>query len=402
MFLRLGYARGMAFPKKKFPKPPTFKDPVKKLLGVTSSLDEIEIKPEAQKGRGAVSSQASGRFERFSKHRVDDGWQRTPEEEAEDEKPLKTELFLDSSRSIIARNNSPDIGFSQSINTYRGCEHGCIYCYARPSHAYLGLSPGLDFESKIFHKPNAAELLRKELSKPSYKPDLIVVGANTDVYQPIERQMKITRSVIEVLGEFGHPFTIITKSALILRDLDILGPLGKRNLARVAVTLGTLNPDLHRAMEPRAPRPDRRLMTMRGLAEAGVPVTIMTAPIIPALNDHEIENLLEAAKENGAKYAGFTVLRLAWELKTLFEEWLRAHFPDRAEHVLSLLRQIYGGKLYDANWDMRGRGAGEYAKMISHRHRLACDRIGLNQESRSLDFSQFHKPRADTGQLELL
>ncbi|MBI3420369.1 MAG: PA0069 family radical SAM protein [Proteobacteria bacterium] len=354
-----------------------------------------------RKGRGAVSSQASSRFERFTTHRVSDGWQRPPEEEVEDEKPLQTELRLDSSRSIIARNDSPDIGFSQSINTYRGCEHGCIYCYARPSHAYLGLSPGLDFESKIYHKPNAPELLRKELSKPSYKPELIVVGANTDVYQPVERKTQLTREVIKVLAEFSHPFTIITKSALILRDLDILAPLAERNLVCVAVTLGTLNPETHRVMEPRAPRPDKRLATMRGLASAGVPVTIMTAPIIPAINDHEIEDLLEAARDVGAKHAGFTILRLAWELKDLFEEWLRAHFPDRAEHVLSLLRQIYGGKLYDANWGVRGRGTGVYAKMLAQRHRLACDKFGLNKEERYLDHGQFKRPPADVRQMEM-
>jgi DNA repair photolyase len=383
-----------------FPKKPVFKDPVK-TFGFTSTLDGTEIKPEAQKGRGAISSQASSRFERFTKHRVDDGWVRTPEEIAEDEKPRQTQLFVDTSRTVIRRNDSPDIGFSQSLNPYRGCEHGCVYCFARPSHAYLGLSPGLDFESKIFHKPDAPEQLRAELGKASYKPDVILIGINTDCYQPIERKTQLTRRILQVFSACNHPCTIITKSALILRDLDILGPMAARNLVRVAVTLGTLNPETHRIMEPRAPRPEKRLATMRGLSQAGIPVTVMCAPMIPSINDHEIEHVLEAAWEHGARFSGFTVLRLAWELKELFEEWLRTHYPDRAEKVLNHLREMYNGKLYDSNWGVRGRGVGVYARMIAQRHRMACEKLGFNQTEKFLDFSQFRKPSADARQQEL-
>ena len=389
----------MVFKSKPFPKKPVFPDPPQS-IGFTTSLEGVEIKPEAQKGRGAVSSQVSSRFERYSHHRIDDGWHESEEDEAFKHK-LQTTLGIDTARSVIRYNESPDIGFSRSINPYRGCEHGCIYCFARPSHAYLGLSPGLDFETKIFYKPDAAKLLRAELAKPSYKPDNILIGINTDCYQPFERELENTRSILKVLAECNHPCSIITKSSLILRDLDILAPMAAKKLVRVAVTLGTLDPELHRKMEPRAPRPDKRIATMKALVDAGVPVTIMTAPIIPALNDHEIEGLLQAAKDVGVTHAGFTVLRLPWELKELFEEWLNAHFPDRAAHVLSLLRQIYGGKLYDAKWGIRGRGTGPYADMLGQRHRLACDKLGMNEGERMLDNSLFCKPTIVSDQMEL-
>ena len=395
----------MAYKSKPFPKKPNFPAPPKG-IGYTTSLDGIEIKPEARKGRGAVSNQASGRFERYTQHRTDDGWQKMWSEEDEEmalpgEPKLQTTLSIDTSRSIISTNDSPDLSFSRSINPYRGCEHGCIYCFARPSHAYLGMSPGLDFETKLFYKPDAAKLLRAEFAKPSYKPGHILIGINTDCYQPSERKLEITRSILKVMEECNHPFSIITKSSLILRDLDIIGPMAEKKLARVAVTLGTLNPELHRKMEPRAPRPDKRLATMKALADAGVPVTIMVAPMIPAINDHEIEDLLQAAKDVGVTRAGFTILRLPWELKTLFEEWLHAHFPDRASHVLNLLKQIYGGKLYDADWAIRRRGIGPYAQMIRQRHNLACEKLGFNQEEKVSDISLFQRPSANPDQMEL-
>lgn len=390
----------MTFKSKPYPKKPVFPDPPTS-FGFKTSLEGIEVKPEAQKGRGAVSSQRSGRFERYTHHQTDDGWQGLVEEDEVFVSKLQTTLSIDTAKSVIRYNESPDIGFGRSINPYRGCEHGCIYCFARPSHAYLGLSPGLDFETKLFYKADAAKLLRAEFSKPSYKPEQILIGINTDCYQPSERKLEITRSILQVMAECNHPCSIITKSALILRDLDILAPMAAKNLVRVAVTLGTLDAELHRKLEPRAPRPDKRLATMKALSEAGIPVTIMTAPIIPALNDHEIEDLLQAAKDVGVTHAGFVVLRLPWELKELFEEWLYAHFPGKASHVLSLLRQIYGGKLYDATWEVRGRGTGPYAQMIAQRHRLACEKLGMNKTEKSWDKSLFRKPVGHPDQMEL-
>ncbi len=388
-------------PKKKpFPKKPVFKSPVSQAFSAATALDEFIVKPEAQKGRGAVSSQMSSRFERFTRHAIDDGWQKLADEEELDAPKLKTTLFVDTSRSVIRRNDSPDIGFNQSINPYRGCEHGCIYCFARPSHAYLGLSPGLDFETKIFYKPEVARLLREELAKPSYKPDYILIGINTDCYQPSERKLELTRGILKVMAECNHPCGIITKSALILRDLDILAPMAEKGLVRVSVTLGTLSNETHRKLEPRAPRPDKRLATMKALRAAGIPVTLMVAPIIPAINDHEIEDVLQAAYDAGVRDAGHVVLRLPWELKELFEEWLRTHYPDRANHVLNLLKQIYGGKLYDANWGLRGRGSGVYADMLHQRYRIACDKLGFNLEERFIDTSQFRRPSLD-GQLDM-
>ena len=346
-------------------------------------------------GRGAVSN-ASGRYEKQARVLIDDGWSDEPEPS------LKTEILRDSSRTIITRNTSPDISFSQSINPYKGCEHGCIYCFARPTHAYLGFSPGADFESKIFAKPNAAELLRKELSAPNYVPKVIAIGTNTDPYQPIERKLKVMRSVLEVLWEFKHPVGIVTKSALILRDLDILAPMAEAGLAKTALSVTSLDRKLAREMEPRASTPPKRLEAIRRLSTAGVPTAVMFAPIIPALNDEEMEHVLDAAKEAGARSAGYVLLRLPLEIKDLFREWLEANEPGRAKHVMSLIRSMRGGKDYDSQWNTRMRGTGPYADMISKRFHLAIKRLGFNKDSRPLDLSQFKRPVRVGEQLRLL
>jgi len=346
-------------------------------------------------GRGAVSN-ASGRFEKQARVLVDDGWSDEPEPS------LKTEILRDTSRTIITRNTSPDISFSQSINPYKGCEHGCIYCFARPTHAYLGFSPGADFESKIFAKPNAAELLRKELSAPGYVPKVIAIGTNTDPYQPIERKLKIMRSILEVLWEFKHPVGIVTKSALILRDLDILVPMAQAGLAKAALSVTTLDRRIAREMEPRASTPPKRIEAIKRLNAAGVPAGVMFAPIIPALNDGELETVLETAKEAGARSAGYVLLRLPLEIKDLFREWLEANEPGRAKHVMSLIRSMRGGKDYDSQWNTRMRGTGPYADMISRRFHLAVKRLGLNRDSRPLDLTHFKRPIQPGDQLALL
>ena len=346
-------------------------------------------------GRGAVSN-ASGRYEKQERILIDDGWSDEPEPS------LKTEVLRDSSRSIITRNTSPDISFSQSINPYKGCEHGCIYCFARPTHAYLGFSPGADFESKIFAKPNAAELLRKELSAPNYVPKVIAIGTNTDAYQPIERKLKVMRSVLEVLWEFKHPVGIVTKSALILRDLDILAPMAEAGLAKAAISVTSLDRRLAREMEPRASTPPKRLEAIKRLTAAGVPTAVMFAPVIPALNDEEMEHVLEAAKDAGARSAGYVLLRLPLEIKDLFREWLEANEPGRAKHVMSLIRSMRGGKDYDSQWNTRMRGTGPYADMISKRFHLAIKRLGFNKDARPLDVSHFKRPIQVGEQLPLL
>jgi DNA repair photolyase len=349
-------------------------------------------------GRGAVSN-AVGRYEKETRFLIDDGWNEPGDEPLPQ---LKTEIIRDTTRSIIARNKSPDISFNQSINPYRGCEHGCIYCFARPTHAYLGMSPGIDFETRIFAKPNAAELLRRELSAPSYRPQTIAMGTNTDPYQPIERTMRITRSVLEVLSEFNHPVGIVTKSPLILRDLDILVPMAERGLAKVALSITTLDRKLARVMEPRAGTPPRRLNALKELNAAGVPASVMFAPVIPALNDDELESVLNAAKQMGARSAGYVLLRLPLEIKDLFREWLEANVPDRAKHVMSLVRSMRGGKDYDPAWHERMRGKGPYADMIAHRFHLAVKRLGFNQDHRPLDTRQFSRPVQAGDQLSLL
>ena len=365
---------------------------------MTTVLD-ISADPRRLKGRGAVSN-ASGRYERHARVLMDDGW--STGAAAEENSSLKTEVLTDSSRTIITRNSSPDISFDRSINPYKGCEHGCVYCYARPTHAYLGLSPGADFESRIFAKPNAAELLARELSHPGYVPEMIAIGTNTDPYQPIEKRMRIMRSVLEVLHEFRHPVGIVTKSALILRDLDILAPMAELGLVKVALSVTTLDRDLARTMEPRASTPPRRLEAIHALREAGVPVGVMFAPVIPALNDDELETVLAAAAEAGAQSAGYVLLRLPLEIKDLFREWLGTHAPGRAGHVISLIRQMRGGKDYDAAWHQRMRGRGPYAEMIARRFQIATRRLGLNGPSRPLDLTRFRRPARAGEQLALL
>jgi DNA repair photolyase len=348
------------------------------------------------RGRGAQSN-ASGRFESLVRDAFDDGWT------VEDETPphLKTEVTPERAKTIIARNTSPDVGFDRSINPYRGCEHGCIYCYARPSHAYVGLSPGLDFESRIFFKPEAGQLLARELSKPSYQPGAIHIGGNTDPYQPQERRLRVTRGVLETLQRFAHPFSIITKSALILRDTDIIGPMGQAQLARVAVSVTTLDRGLARAMEPRAATPEKRIAAIRGIAATGCPVTVMFAPVIPGLNDHELEAVLQRAAEAGASRAGYVVLRLPLEIKDLFREWLEAARPDRAARVMSLVRQMRHGRDYDTRWAERMKGDGPIAELIGARFSAATRRYGLDGVRQPLDLTQFRVPAKGGNQLEL-
>jgi DNA repair photolyase len=353
--------------------------------------------PQPRKGRGAVTN-GTGRFEREQRIAFDDGWGSADEEPA----PLATRLSVDATRTIIARNDSPDIGFDRSINPYRGCEHGCIYCYARPSHAYLGLSPGLDFESRIFYKPQAAALLSAELSRKGYSCKPIALGSNTDPYQPAERKLGVTRAILEVLQEFRHPVTIVTKSALVQRDIDILSEMAKERLAVVAISVTTLDRALARCMEPRAATPQRRLETIAALAAAGVPSGIMAAPMIPALNDSEMEHILEQGREAGAQTAAYSMLRLPLELKALFKEWLELHFPDKAAHVLSLVAQAHGGRLYDSRWSTRMIGSGPYAAMLAARFDRACRKLGFNPRSvDALDTGLFRPPAREGGQLAL-
>jgi DNA repair photolyase len=352
--------------------------------------------PLQPRGRGARSN-ATGRYEALTHEAFDDGWT----EFDEPPRKLRTVLHLERARRIITANDSPDIGFDRSINPYRGCEHGCIYCYARPAHAYVGLSPGLDFESQLFFKPDAARLLETELSRKGYEPKVIHIGGNTDPYQPIERGLRITRQVIEVLDRFSHPFTIITKNALILRDLDLYASLAGRNLVRTAVSVTTLDRKLARAMEPRAATPERRLEAIARLSEAGVACSVSVAPVIPGLNDHEIEAILERAAKAGAAGAHFTVLRLPLEIKDLFREWLEAERPDRASRVMSLVRQMRGGRDYDPQWSARMKGEGPIAELIGARFRAASRRLGLHRERLSLDVGRFRIPSKAGEQMDL-
>jgi DNA repair photolyase len=355
----------------------------------------VAVDYERRRGRGAQSN-ASGRYEPLARIAFDDGW-RTLDELP----PFKTSVQTDATRKIITRNESPDIGFDRSINPYRGCEHGCVYCFARPTHAYLGLSPGLDFESKLFVKPEAAELLEKELASPSYSPKVIAIGTNTDPYQPIERKYQVMRRILEVLDRAGHPVGIVTKSALVLRDLDILARMAERNLAKVALSVTTLDADLARRMEPRAATPMRRLETLRRLSQAGVPTTVLVAPIIPALNDSEIERILDAAQAAGVKEAGYVLLRLPLEVRDLFREWLMANYPDRFRHVSKLIRDMRGGKDYDSTWGKRMKGTGPYAWMLGRRFEIACEKLGLNVAKRKLTTEYFRHPKPDDAQMSL-
>jgi DNA repair photolyase len=409
------------------------------------------IPDRARKGRGAVGN-PTGRFERLTRHAVADGWERAANPDERDDKPggaadgapdrpmdgapmdggpmdgpvdggpmdegdgfddafrpppLRTTVGVDSARRVITRNQSPDLGFDRSINPYRGCEHGCVYCFARPTHAYLGLSPGLDFESRLFAKPDAAALLRAELARPAYRRRPIrpiAMGTNTDPYQPVEREHRITRQILEVLAEHEHPVSIVSKSALIVRDIDILAAMAEKGLASAAISITTLDRGLARRLEPRAATPARRLETIAALSRAGIPTAVMVAPVIPALTDHEMEAIIEAAAKAGAEAAGWILLRLPLEIKDLFADWLAEHAPYRANHVLSLLRGARGGRLNDPNFGSRLVGTGEYAKLIGQRFEKARARAGLAGQTPKLDVSRFHVPAdaAETAQLRLL
>ena len=356
----------------------------------------MELRPPLARGRGAGSN-ASGRFESLTREAFDDGWGDGDAKPS----PLRTTVTAEAARVIITRNDSPDVGFDRSINPYRGCEHGCTYCYARPAHAYMGLSPGLDFESKLFFKPGAARLLERELAKGAYSPGVIHIGGNTDPYQPQELRLRVTRQVLEVLSAHRHPFSIITKGALIARDLDLLGPMGKAGLARAAVSVTTLDRALARTMEPRAATPQRRLDAIRALSQTGVPTIVMFAPVIPGLNDHELESVLKAAAEAGAVSAGYVVLRLPLEIKDLFREWLETSLPDRAARVMSLVRQMRGGRDYDPQWGARMKGQGPIAELIASRFKVARRRFGLDAPLPPLDLTQFRLPAKTGDQLSL-
>ncbi len=349
-------------------------------------------------GRGAVSN-PTGRFESTHAELLDDGWGSAEEELP----PLATTVQAEPARSIISRNKSPDISFDQSINPYRGCEHGCIYCYARPSHSYLNLSPGLDFETRLFYKPDAATLLEKELAAPGYKCSPITIGANTDPYQPIEREYRVTRSIIEVLAKCGHPLSIITKGSLVQRDIDLLAPMASLNLVKVFVSVTTLDNKLKRTLEPRTSSPAARLRTMRVLRDAGIPVGVMVAPVIPVLTDAEVEKIIAAAAAAGADSAGYVLLRLPHELKELFRDWLEHHEPLKAKHVLTRLQEMRGGRDYDSTFGRRQTGEGEYAALLQRRFNAACARHGLKLRERFVhDRTQFVPPRHGPRQLTLL
>ena len=353
------------------------------------------VEENRRRGRGALSN-AAGRFEPHSRERFDDGWQGL-----DDLPPFRTSVTVEKPRTIINRNESPDVGFDRSINPYRGCEHGCVYCFARPTHAYQGLSAGLDFETKLFAKPDAPELLAKELAKAGYEPRTIALGINTDGYQPIEREWRLTRRILEVLRDFGHPVGIVTKSALVLRDLDILAPMAEKGLVKVALSITTLDAKLARIMEPRAATPSRRLDTLRRLSEAGVPTAVLVAPVIPAVTDAELERILDAAVAAGASEAGYVMLRVPLEIRDLFREWLLSHFPDRYRHVLSLLKELHGGREYDSTFGQRMTGTGPYAWTLARRFEIASERLGLNRRHIRLTTRHFTRPPQKGEQLSL-
>lgn len=356
----------------------------------------VRVRPDRNRGRSAGIN-PSGRFEPVSRHVFDDGWN-----SLEELPPFKTEVQVEKPRTIITRNESPDISFDRSINPYRGCEHGCVYCFARPTHSFMGLSPGLDFESKLFAKPDAARLLDKELSKDSYQPRTIAIGTNTDPYQPIEKQYRIMREILEVLEARGHPVGIVTKSALVTRDIDILSRMAERGLAKVALSVTTLDRMLARTMEPRASTPTKRLEAIRQLSDAGIPASVMVAPIIPGLTDQEMERILDSARAAGAREAGYVVLRLPLEVSPIFKDWLLRHYPDRYRHVMSLIRSMRDGKDYDSEWGKRMKGAGPYAWQIGRRFEITAKRLGLNAERRTLRTDQFVAAGKDQVQLTLL
>lgn len=356
---------------------------------------KLPVKRDSRHGRGATL-QIEGRFEQVGREAFDDGWQAG----AEDAPALKTTVTVEHAKSVIQRQTSPDIPFEQSVNAYRGCEHGCIYCYARPSHAYLNLSPGLDFETRLFAKPEAAELLRAELARPGYACAAIALGTNTDPYQPIEREWRITRQILEVLAECRHPVSIVTKNALIERDIDLLSAMARDNLAAVFISVTTLNGDIARRMEPRASAPHRRLRAIQALNKAGVPCGVLVAPVVPFLTDAELEEILDAARAHGATSAGYTLLRLPYELKDLFRDWLETHYPLKADHVMSRLRGMRGGRENDPDFGSRFRGEGLFAELLSRRFHKACERLGLNRRELALDTTLFRRPSRN-GQMDL-
>lgn len=356
---------------------------------------DCAIPARPRKGRGAVGN-PSGRFDAQTHVEEDDGWFHDAEPT-----PLRTTVEVDAARTVISRNASPDVPFRQSVNPYRGCEHGCVYCFARPTHAYLGLSPGLDFETRLFYKPDAPECLAKELSRESYRCQPIALGINTDAYQPIERRLGLTRRLLEVCAEFGQPVSIVTKSALIERDLDLLGDMAAAGLVQVMVSVTTLRGDLARRLEPRAASPMRRLRTIASLSGAGVPVGVLCAPVIPVLNDDELESILAAARKSGALDAGYVMLRLPHELKGVFRDWLNHHLPQRAEHVMSVLRQMRGGRDYEADFGVRMSGRGQFAELLAQRFRLACRRNGFGEGMPELNCTRFRVPPRRGEQLPL-
>ena len=360
------------------------------------SASGVRIADDRVRGRGAGLNM-SGRFEVNTREVFDDGWS-----SLEDLAPFKTEVQIEKPRTVITRNQSPDLSFDRSINPYRGCEHGCVYCFARPTHAYMGLSAGVDFEARLFAKPDAPRLLERELSRPGYKVQPIAIGTNTDPYQPVEKQWRIMRQLLEVLEAAGHPVGIVTKSALVMCDIDILERMAAKGLARVALSVTTLDRKLARTMEPRAATPERRLEAMRALSDAGIPVSVMAAPVIPGLNDHEIERILDSAKAAGADAAGYVMLRLPIEVSPLFRDWLLRHYPDRYRHVMSLIRSMRGGKDYDAEFSKRMRGTGPYAWQIARRFELTAKRLGLNMRKAPLRTDQFVPPHGEGVQLSLL
>ena len=383
MFMRMSRSSALR-------RPPAPLPPVAPAGEIGSAVDR-----ERRRGRGAHSN-ASGRYEPLARVSFDDGWQAL-----DDLPPFKTTVTVDATRKIITRNDSPDLSFDRSINPYRGCEHGCVYCFARPTHAYLGLSPGLDFESKLFMKPNAPELLERELSAPGYAPRTIAIGTNTDPYQPIERRHQIMRRILEVLERAGHPVGIVTKSALVLRDLDILARLAERNLVKVAISVTTLDAKLARTMEPRASTPQRRLEALRQLVKAGIPTSTLVAPVIPAINDAEIERILDAVAATGVRHAGYVLLRLPLEVRDLFREWLMANFPDRYRHVFKLIRDMRGGKDYDSTFGTRMTGTGPIAWMIGRRFEVAAEKLGFNTTTVKTTTEHFRPPLPAAEQLDL-
>ena len=356
----------------------------------------LRIAPDRRRGR-ASGVNPSGRFEIFTRHVFDDGWN-----SLEDLPPFKTEVQIEKPKTIITRNDSPDISFDRSINPYRGCEHGCVYCFARPTHAFVGLSAGLDFEAKLFAKPDAPRLLEREMAKEGYQPRTIAIGTNTDPYQPIEKQWRIMREILEVLDAHNHPVGIVTKSALVVRDIDILSRMAARGLAKVALSVTTLARRLARTMEPRAATPAKRLEAIRALSDAGIPTSAMLGPVIPGLTDQEIERILDSVRAAGASEAGYIILRLPWEVSPVFKEWLLRHYPDRYRHVVSLIRSMRGGKDYDAEWGKRMKGTGPYAWQIGRRFELAARRLGLNTQRSQLRTDLFSPPPRQGEQLSLL